>query len=144
MHVPAPPERVFPLLCPVREHDWIEGWRAEVVRSESGVAEAGCVFVTPSRGAEDAVTWVIHHHEPCLRIGFTLLLPGVFVELLDIRLQGGARGTELLWSREATALGERGAGVLRLRASEHEEKHRGIERALAHYLETGRCLARSA
>ena len=27
--VAAAPERVFPLLCPVREGDWIAGWKAE-------------------------------------------------------------------------------------------------------------------
>ena len=25
-HLAAEPARVFPLLCPVRELDWIEGW----------------------------------------------------------------------------------------------------------------------
>ena len=42
----AAPEKVFPLLCPVREADWIPGWQYELVYSESGVAELGCVFTT--------------------------------------------------------------------------------------------------
>jgi hypothetical protein len=36
--VAAPPDRVFPLLCPVRERDWLEGWEADMVYSASGVA----------------------------------------------------------------------------------------------------------
>ena len=34
------PEVVFPLLCPVREADWIDGWDPVLVASETGVAEA--------------------------------------------------------------------------------------------------------
>ena len=43
---PASPEKVFPLLCPVREADWIPGWRYKLIYSESGVAELGCIFTT--------------------------------------------------------------------------------------------------
>lgn len=28
----AEPEEVFPLLCPVREADWIEGWESRLNR----------------------------------------------------------------------------------------------------------------
>ena len=44
----APPEKVFPLLCPVREADWVPGWQYRLIYSESGVAEDGCVFSTPN------------------------------------------------------------------------------------------------
>ena len=63
--VPAPPAEVFPLLCPVREHDWVEGWQAEVLHSESGVAELGCVFLADARGTHGPVTFVVStdsHH----------------------------------------------------------------------------------
>jgi hypothetical protein len=39
-------EAVFPLLCPVREVDWIEGWMPLSVVAESGFAERDCVFTT--------------------------------------------------------------------------------------------------
>ena len=42
----APPERVFPLLCPVREADWLDGWDPLAVYTDSGIAEPGCVFIT--------------------------------------------------------------------------------------------------
>ena len=42
----AHPDRVFPLLCPVQEALWLPGWCAEILHSESGVAELGCVFRT--------------------------------------------------------------------------------------------------
>jgi hypothetical protein len=42
----APPERVFPLLCPVREADWLERWDPAFVVTASGFVEPDCVFVT--------------------------------------------------------------------------------------------------
>ena len=44
--VKAKPEEIFPLLCPVREYDWIPEWDCTMVYSESGIAERGCVFQT--------------------------------------------------------------------------------------------------
>ena len=41
----ASPAEVFPLLCPVREADWLDGWDPLEVWSRSGVAEPDCVFV---------------------------------------------------------------------------------------------------
>jgi hypothetical protein len=40
----ASPEAVLPLLCPVREADWIQGWNPHLVVSASGVAERDCAF----------------------------------------------------------------------------------------------------
>ena len=42
----APPDRVFPLLCPVREAEWIDGWQPVLVLTLGGFAEADCVFTT--------------------------------------------------------------------------------------------------
>ena len=47
----APPAAVFPLLCPVREADWIDGWNPLLVLSHSGLAEPDCVFVTDAAAA---------------------------------------------------------------------------------------------
>jgi hypothetical protein len=44
--IAADPQKVFPLLCPVREYEWIEPWQCRVRYSESGVAENNCIFET--------------------------------------------------------------------------------------------------
>ncbi len=41
MKIDACPEVVFPLLSPVREAEWIDGWSCEMIHSESGLAEEG-------------------------------------------------------------------------------------------------------
>ena len=58
----GPAAKVFPLLCPVREMDWAEGWEPEKVISESGVAERNCVFLTPDK--DGSAIWYITRHEP--------------------------------------------------------------------------------
>lgn len=142
LRAPASPDRVFPLLCPVREHDWIDGWRADVVHSRSGFAEPGCVFTTPGDGGP--VTWVIHRHEPCRRVGFTIVSPGSFVEVLEIALDADGEETAMVWARQTTALGPAGDAIVAERAAGHPERHRRIERALGHYLAHGERLPRGA
>ena len=82
----AEPGIVFPLLCPVREADWIEGWNPPLVVSLSGVAEEDCVFTTPAEPI-DAV-WYITRHEPAA--GFVEMLkitPNVTACRLTIQLR---------------------------------------------------------
>ena len=59
----ATPEKIFPLLCPVREADWLDGWQYNMIYSKSGLVEEGAVFSTPCEGEEDTV-WVVTKHDP--------------------------------------------------------------------------------
>ena len=61
--IDAAPENVFPLLCPVREAEWLDGWRYDLIYSESGLVEEGAVFSTSYEGEEDTV-WVVTKHDP--------------------------------------------------------------------------------
>jgi hypothetical protein len=72
----APPGVVFPLLCPVREAEWLDGWKYEMIHSESGLAEEGCVFTTPGDGEEDTVWIVSRYHRENHFIQFTRFTPG--------------------------------------------------------------------
>lgn len=58
----ALPAEVFPLLCPVREAEWLDGWRYNMIYSESGLVEEGAVFSTPSEGEADTV-WIVTKHD---------------------------------------------------------------------------------
>ena len=58
----ASPAKVFPLLCPVREAEWADGWLPELVISSSGVAERDCVFITADK--LEKTIWYITRHEP--------------------------------------------------------------------------------
>jgi hypothetical protein len=138
---PAPPERVFPLLCPVREYDWIATWRCELVYSTTGVASPDCIFRTGSPG-EEPMTWVVSRYEPPRRIEFTCFVPDRFVMRLDIALEPvDADATRLHWSRRFFSLGPEGDRALegRTEAAERARMQR-LESELSHYLRTGTLL----
>lgn len=137
----APPQEVFPLLCPVREADWIPGWDPLLVLSESGVAEEDCIFVTPGE-PEDAVWIVSRHDAENHRLTMYKVIPGVTVTRLDIALTaGGTAGTRATVSYEHTALGPRGEELLHGFTAEHyREFMEEWEERLNHHLRTGEVL----
>lgn len=59
----AAPEKVFPLICPVREAEWLDGWQYAMIYSESGLVEEGAVFSTPHAGEANTV-WIVTMHDP--------------------------------------------------------------------------------
>jgi hypothetical protein len=106
------PEEVFPLLCPVRETEWVAGWAPGEVRSASGLAELDCVFTTPTDSGE-AATWIITRHDPVGHIiQFVKLTPSVTACRLDItvRPEGGGSHAEIAYTH--TSLGPRGDGFV--------------------------------
>ena len=140
--IAAPPHEVFPLLCPVREREWVEGWECEVVYSRSGVAEQGCIFTTQGVGERETV-WAITAHDPAgLRIEFVMVTPESRVGGLQIRLEENADGTTSAHvSYTFTALAERGNAFVDDYTEEvFNRKMRHWERAMNHYLETGSML----
>lgn len=133
----AAPAAVFPLLCPVREADWIEGWDPPLVVSSSGVAEDDCVFTTAAEPI-DAV-WYITRHEPaanCLEM--LKITPTVTACRLTIQLRAAAGGCEADITYSHTSLGPAGD---RFVASFTEEFYRRFmqdwEQRLNHYLRHG-------
>ena len=88
----APPDAVFPLLCPVREREWVVGWDPHVVVTASGVIEPGCIFVTPGDDGLDSI-WVTTRHDPRERlVEFVKVTPGSTVGRIAIRLEAAAEG----------------------------------------------------
>jgi len=89
----APRDEVFVLLCPEREKQWLPGWDARIIHSDSGVAEPGAVFATDDRGAE--VIWVIAEHRAPERAHFVRWHPGEMV--VDLELDLSAPKPETTW-----------------------------------------------
>ena len=69
---------VFPLLCPVRENDWIAGWESvcRVLHSDSGFAEEGCVFSTLIPGEGRAVWLCSDYDRAACRIEYIKHIEG--------------------------------------------------------------------
>ncbi len=91
----AAPERVFPLLCPEREKEWLPGWDARTIYSVSGRAEPHAVFAT--HGADGAETiWMVAEHRPPGRVHFVRWHPGSMVVDLELDLSSPQPGTTWL------------------------------------------------
>ncbi len=106
-HLNGSPDSVFPLLCPVREVDWIDGWDPPLVVSSSGIAEPDCVFTTAATPT-DAI-WYITRHEP--ESGFVEMLkitPSVTACRLTIQLRAIPDGSEADITYSHTSLGSEG------------------------------------
>jgi len=133
-------EQVFPLLCPVREYDWIEGWQCELVQSVSGLVERDCVFVTafPGLGRE---VWHTTRHEPSRLVEFVRV--GVHCSLrYSIELRPAGAGTRMTVRQAWVALDSEGEKLVRALPPNQVQLHWDfLSRALAHYLATGNMLA---
>jgi hypothetical protein len=82
----AEPAAVFPLLCPVREAEWIDSWHPPFVISSSGLAEPDCVFATPAEPFN--AIWYITRHEPAAgSVEIIKITPNVTACRLTIQLQ---------------------------------------------------------
>ena len=150
---PGPPERVFPLLCPVRERDWLPGWKYRLIYSDSGVAELGCVFTTPNARSSapsqlaSETTWIVTEYDPAaLRIAFVWVNPGKIIAELRIQLTSAEPGVTRTHIRyRYTGLSEEGnrelAGYDRKR---FEARLQNWETMINHYLRTGEKLSAPA
>jgi hypothetical protein len=104
IRVSAPPEKVFPLLCPVREYDWIPGWSCGMIYSESGRAELGAMFETRMMpfGRE---LWTCVLYEPPRRIGYLFTHGSRIAVQLELELEARDGGTALRWTNRYTVAG---------------------------------------
>lgn len=139
-HLVSSPEAVFPLLCPVRETDWIQGWNPVLVVSETGVAEADCVFTTLA--SPDHAIWYVTRHEP--QSGFVEMVkitPSVTACRLTIQLNPAPGGCTAQITYTHTSLGPDGDTFVETFTEAHYAKFmQDWEARLNHYLHTGQAL----
>lgn len=133
-----PPGEVFPLLCPVRQVEWVNGWRPTLVLSESGGAELGCIFVT-SGMPEDAIWIMTEFDEEGHRLAILKIIPGVVVGEIRVGLRDdGASGSLADITYAYTSLSEYGAQMLEGFTEEHFVSFMETwENELNHFLATG-------
>jgi hypothetical protein len=136
-HLVAPPDKVFPLLCPTREYDWIEPWKCRMVHSDSGIAEQDCIFVTdfPNEGED---VWVVSVYRPNEEIQF-VRFNGRRMIRYSITLSDNGDGTTTTeWRQVLTGLSEEGNRLVESLTDEaYRQRIQGLERRLNHYLTTG-------
>ena len=134
-HFTYPKDIIFPLLCPVKEVAWAEGWDPEIIITASGFAEEGCAFVTGK--GRDRSYWVITTLDPSSGIlRMVRITPDVAVCQVDIEVEAVAAGkTDVSIAYTLTSLGPGGdAHVTAFTEARYLEFMELWERELSAYL----------
>ena len=133
---------VFPLLCPVREKDWLDGWDYEIVYSSSELIEKDCVFTTPHHGEFSTVWQVTQYDKTDYKIEFLRVTPFENVVKINIQLAPlGTDKTEAVIDYQYTALNEEQNRFIETGLEKSfNESMQWWEKAINHYLLTGEML----
>jgi len=138
----ATPGVIFPLLCPVREKEWIDGWDYEMIYSRSGFIEEGCIFSTPHHGIEPTIWYVTKYDQDTYTIEFVRISPGEEVVKIRIVLLDNNNGnTTSEITYEYTGLTEeKNTWILNQLDADFHESMIWWEKAINYYLKTGQKL----
>jgi len=133
---------VFPLLCPVREKDWVEGWEYKMIFSKSGLIEKDCVFSTPHHGNEQTIWYVTEYDRENYKIQFVRVTPNEEVVKIDICLIDNENGTTTSnITYQYTALNDsKNLWIKEKLESEFKENMIEWEDAINFYIKTGQKL----
>lgn len=127
----ATPDKVFPLLCPTTEFDWMDGWHCELIYSNSLYQEYNAIFKTSYFNMDE--TWVVAHFEPHRVIEFVRVSEHLSIKV-DARICDNLDGTCTgNWIVNATALTPQGNEALQQMKPEDEPIGILID-ALDHYI----------
>ena len=125
------PDKLFPLLCPTTEFDWMDGWHCELVYSKSLYHEYNAIFKTNYFNMDE--TWIVSHFEPDRVIEFVRVSEHMSVTV-DARICDNLDGTCTgSWIVNATALTHQGNTALQHMQPEDEPIGILID-ALDHYI----------
>lgn len=137
------PAEILPLLCPVREAEWVPGWTPRLVLSESGLAEPNCVFFTPdpaAPGEAEAIWTVLRQDSAAGIVEMLKVTPGFLVVRLSVDLRPRPTGgchAEVVY--RYTALSPAGEAYVQARTRRaYAEFMRDWEKALNAYLQEQR------
>jgi hypothetical protein len=146
--IAASPDQVFRLACPTAEYEWIDGWQCNLIYSESGGNEEGCIFTedmsAPFLLGQDTLTttWVTTLYDPEERQIHFCLVTDRTIALYKFRIGDERDGkTSVALDYTLTALNEAGNRAI---GPDTEAKLQAMVTmlvgALKHYCETGEML----
>jgi hypothetical protein len=136
----AGPDRVFPLLCPKREFDWIDTWDCDIIFSKSGFAEQDCVFSTEFPG-DVKETWFVDRYEKDKLIQFIKYSESRVTKYTITLTENSGGTTTAKWEQLITSLNNDGnLYIENFSDEEFGKKIKGLEKKLNHYLSTGEML----
>ena len=136
-------KQVFELLCPVKEDEWLPGWREQkkMVYTESGFAELGCVFVTKTwPNLMGPAVWVNNVYMPFEKIRYTAISKHIVYQI-ECDLKSVSSGCEAVAGRTWTALSSEAEEFLIKMEREGQRRHPSLFELIDHYLKTKKMLS---
>ena len=135
--ISSDPETIFEQLCPTREADWIDGWVADLIYTETGYAEPDCILRTPQDNILGPGLWIITDRRPNSFHEFLLIRQDGVVGHFTIEIEDNGDGTcETLWKIVFTAVNEQGNEIIEM-MPDKDPMFEEIILALDYYLNTG-------
>lgn len=133
----ASPDQVFPLLCPIREYDWIESWKCDLIYSESSFAENDCIFTTHFSNEENE-TWVVDKYEMNKQIQFIRFTKTRVIRHSISLIECENNTTKAVWEQLTTSLNSEGnIFIENFPDEEYTDMVKRIEKMLNYYLLKG-------
>lgn len=137
------PEIVFPLICPVKEADWLESWNYKMIYSKSGIAEEGCIFLTSVKDMPDTFWYITVHDPESKEIEFVRMTYNETIVKINICLKDNYNGTSTtLISYEYTALNEKQNKWIENESDKYFDNMMKVwEKSINHYIASGERLS---
>ncbi|KJS13364.1 MAG: hypothetical protein VR67_05145 [Peptococcaceae bacterium BRH_c8a] len=137
----APPDKVFPLLCPTMEYKWIQPWKCQMIFSQSGYAENNCVFKTNFPQDIEPETWIVSQYEQNKTIQFIRFNSSLVIRHNIFLIDNGNSTTDAIIEQTITGLNEKGNKYVEGYTDEaYFEEASILEKVLNYYLKTGEML----
>ncbi len=106
-------DRVFPLLCPKKEEEWIPGWECEVIFSESGYNEEGAIFKTIKAYGTELIWHTNAYDKDAGLVDFLITANGLFLFRFIIRVTKKNGLLILNFDQTFTSISEKGKQFIR-------------------------------
>ena len=133
------PDKIFPLLCPAREADWIPGWNAELIYTSSGYAEDKCVFRTNKSSSSDEGLWTFTGFKLNEYIEFVKFRKDILIHSKINLTPNEDSTTTLTWKTISTALSEEGNKELNKFS---DKNHNAKIHVMDYYLKYGKMISK--
>jgi len=134
------PEKIFPLLCPAREADWIPGWDSELIYTKSGYAEDKCVFRTNKSNSAGVGLWTFTGFKLNEYVEFVRFQRDMLLHCKICLTQNKDGTTTATWKTISTSLSEKGNQEIERMSV--DKKHNPIIQLMDHYLKNGKMISK--
>ena len=133
-------ERIFPLLCPAREADWIPGWDSELIYTKSGYAEDKCVFRTNKSNSAGEGLWTFTGFKLNEYVEFVRFQRDMLLHCKICLTQNKDGTTTTTWKTISTSLSEKGNKEIERMSV--DKKHNPVIQLMDYYLKNGKMISK--